>query len=62
MAKNFGLLNSKESFTQMASRYTRAREFGSQVHIQNLQDQKNKEIKEGKEEGTQENPYTFLQK
>ncbi len=62
MAKGFGLLDKKESYSQMVSRYERAREFGSQFHVQNLQDQKNREISQEKKEGGQENPYSFLQK
>jgi hypothetical protein len=65
MAKQFGLLEKKESYSQLVSRYSRSKEFGEQIHTQNLQDQKNKEIKSGSNpssDDTQENPYSFLSK
>lgn len=61
-AKHFGLLEKKESYSQMVSRYSRAKEFGEKIHTQNLQDQKNKEITSAKESESQENPYSFLSK
>lgn len=65
MAKQFGLLEKKESYSQMISRYSRSKEFGEQMHTQNLQEQKNKEIKSESDSGSvesKENPYSFLGK
>lgn len=44
MAKQFGLLGKKESFDEMRERIRRAQQMGQQIHLKNLENNKNSQI------------------
>jgi hypothetical protein len=44
MAKQFGLLGKKESFSDMRERIRRAQQMGKQIHLKNLENNRNNQI------------------
>jgi len=44
LAKQFGLLGKKESFSEMRERIRRAQKMGKQIHLKNLEEAKNNQI------------------
>ena len=44
MAKQFGLLGKNESFDEMRERIRRAQQMGQQIHLKNLENNKNSQI------------------